>query len=185
MCNVALASKLTCEHAVGFHTSASARACYCTSTRATVTDIQSFSHPVHALSLHLSLSLSVCLYACGNCCCCLATRCCQTLCAYLAASVWLEQENESVKSEPALSRCVEHVERARRCQRRIGIGRMWSPLRHAAICDWASWPVCPSGLPFDIAVVSAMLSFSGKLGLATFEVGWMGAQWARSSNLRI
>lgn len=46
-------------------------------------------------------------------------------------------------NQPALSRRVEHVERARRCQRRIGIGRMWSPLRRAAICDWASWPVCP------------------------------------------
>lgn len=33
---------------------------------------------------------------CGRC--CLATRCCRTLRAYLAASVWLEQENESVKS---------------------------------------------------------------------------------------
>lgn len=155
--------------------SVSARASCCTSASATVTDIQSFSHLVHALWLRLSLSLS--LSAWGSCCCCLATRCCRSLCAYLAASVWLEQENESVKSEPALLRRVEHVERARRCQRRIGIGRMWSPMRNAAICDWASLPVCLSGLPFGIADVSAMLSFSGKLGLATFEVGWMRAQW--------
>lgn len=115
---------------------------------------------------------------CGRC--CLATRCCRTLCAYLAASVWLEQENESVKSGTSAQLSLSlylwsmWLERAAakhgdvRRQRRTGIGLawpyVWSPLRRAAICDWASWPapLCPC-LSFDIAPSSspAMLSSSG------------------------
>lgn len=114
-CNIAMATKTNCEYAPaagGFRTGASARARYehvgrSVCARQNATNILSqCAHSSHALSRSVCVcvcarSLYVCVPDAGCGSCCLATRCCRMLRAYLAASVWLEQENESVKSEPA------------------------------------------------------------------------------------
>lgn len=140
-----------------------------------------------------ALLLSLHGTGCGSC--CLATRCCRTLCAYLAASVWLEQENESVKSgtsSRSLSSACGACGWSKQQQPSTAMSDdnddalalawpyVWSPLRRAAICDWASWPapLCLSVFRYRVVIVGGGDVVVRNCRLRV-ELGLLGWEWAQ------